>query len=85
MKEKEPKQSFLTWESAAIVLASVGFGAILGSRETRSKVGKEIQLCCRGFRNEVRKGQEKRRAAEFGLKARKVLIQVFPQGLIAEE
>lgn len=85
MKEKEPRQFLLTWESAAIVLASVGFGAILGSREARSRVGKELRLCYRGFKNVIRRRQETRRSEEERFKLQRLLRQVFPQGLRAEK
>lgn len=81
MKEKEPKQSLLTWEAAAVVLASVGFGAVLGSRGAREKIGKEAGLCYRGFRN-VMKG---RRLEEEKLRFRRLIKQLFPEGLKAEK
>lgn len=81
MKEKERRPSFLTWKAASIVLASAGAGYILGSEKARLRVGKELRRCYRGLKNEIKRVQDKRRAAEFGLKAEKVLIQVFPEGL----
>lgn len=85
MKENERRPSFLKWESATMVLALVGTGYILGSEKARLRVGKELRRCYRGLKNEIKREQDKRRAAEFGLKAGKVLAQVFPQGLEAEK
>lgn len=85
MKEKEPRPSLLTWKSAAIVLASVGFGAILGSEKVRSRVGKELRLSYQRIKNEMKRERDRKRAAEFGLKAEKVLTQVFPEGLKIEK
>lgn len=85
MKEKEPSPSLLTWESAAIVLVSAGAGFVLGSREARGRIDKEIYLYYRGLRNLIERRRDKKRAAELELKAGKVLAQVFPQGLGAEK
>lgn len=81
VKEKEPKPSLLTWKSAAIVLASVGAGYFLGSRETRRKIGKEISLRYRGFRNALERGQ----SVEERFRFRRLIRQVFPEDLRMEK
>lgn len=74
MKEKETKQSLLTWKSAAIVLASAGAGYMLGSREVREKIG----LRCRAARNVIRRRNE---VWTIQRKAGEILRRAYPQGM----
>lgn len=85
MKEKEPKQSFLTWEAAVVVLASVGFGAILGSREARSRFGRELGLCYRGLKNEMKRMHGARLSEEEKFRFWRLMRKAFPEGLRAEK
>ncbi len=85
MKEKEPRLSFLTWKSAAIVLASAGAGYIFGSEKARLRLGREFWLYRQGLKNVIKRRKDKKEEEELGLKARKVLAQVFPRGLETEK
>lgn len=73
MKEKETKQSLLTWESAAIVFVSVGAGYLLGSREVREKIG----LRCRAIWNVIKRRNE---IWTIQRKAGKILREAYLQG-----
>lgn len=74
MKENEPKQSLLTWESAAIVLASAGAGYALGSKEVREKIG----LRCRATLNIIKRRNE---IWTIQKKAGEILRRAYPQGM----
>lgn len=85
MREKEPRSPLLTWKSAAIVLASAGAGYIFGSEKARSRLGEELGLYYQGFKNVLKRREDRRKAEELELRAGKMLTQVFPQGLRAEK
>lgn len=85
MREKEPRHSLLTWKSAAIVLASAGVGYFFGSEKARLRLGKELGFYRQGFKNVIKRRKDKKEEEELELKARKVLAQVFPQGLETEK
>lgn len=74
MKEKEPRQSFLTWKAALIVLASAGAGYMLGSKGVRE----EISLRCRAARNVIRRRNE---MWTIQKKAGEILRRAYPQGM----
>lgn len=79
------RPSFLTWKSAAIVLASAGAGYFFGSEKARSRLGEEFKLYSQGFKNAIKKREDEKKTKESRLKAGKMLAQVFPQGLRAEK
>lgn len=85
MQEKEPKQSLLTWESAVVVLALVGAGFVLGSREMRERMGKEIRLYYQGLGNVIRRRGELKQSEKERSEFQGLLRQVFPQGLRMEK
>lgn len=75
----------MKWESATIIFASVTMGYILGSEKARSRIGKELRLCYRGFKNEMKRMRGERLSEEEKSRFRRLMRQVFPEGLKAEK